>query len=223
MADYRLFAAATGPDSSVTDGQPLNLAVEFTVSSQVWLTALHFWRADTSITGSISGQVFTAADGLAVAGAGGTFSLSGTGWQTVTLAAPVELTPATRYRLAVHFPDRWCLTAGYWSFGGAGENGITSGPLTAPSATSAPAGQGSYAYGPAGTYPASASANHANYWVDITVTETDPGSGGPEENGTPDESFTPGPLCTQWCPGGLDTAWAPGPLSTSWRPGRLST
>jgi hypothetical protein len=221
VTDYRLFVATTGPDTSVTDGQPLNLAVEFTVSSQAWLTALHFWRADTTITGSITGQVFTAPGGSAVADTDATFSLSGTGWQTATLPAPVELTPGTRYRLAVHFPDRWCLTASYWSFGGAGENGITSGPLSALSAITAPAGQGSYAYGPAGTYPASASANHANYWVDVTVTDTDPGSGGLDE--VSDETFGPGPLCTQWHTGRLDTSWCAGPLATSWRPGHLST
>jgi hypothetical protein len=222
VPDYQLLAAATGPSESVTDGQPLNLAIEFSTTGQTWLTELHFWRADTAITGVITGQVFTAdtpSTGTPILGTDVTFTLVGTGRQTATLVAPVELTPG-RHKAVVHFPDRWCYTPGYWTPGGLGENGVTNGPLSAPNALNALNGQGSYNYGAALAYAASGSANHANYWVDVTVTDDPPGSGGPEE-AVPIDVITTDGLETGWVAGDTATGWNADNLATGWQAGEL--
>src|SRR5262249_53759416 len=98
---------------------------------------------------------------------------AGSGWvacpySTVTL-------PAGDYKVAVYYGggSNWLqVTTNYFANGGAGSNGITSGPLTAPNlAGAAPPGQGTYNQG-AWAYPLTyaSSANGESYWVDLEVT-----------------------------------------------------
>jgi hypothetical protein len=181
VPDYTLFGTTPGPADSATDGQPLNLAHQINTTAPCWAKGLRFYRGNLDITGTITGRLWTAAapaTGSAVPGTDVTFTLDGLGWHTALFPAPVEL-PVGSYKAAVRFPDRWPLTTGYWFTGGPGENGITSGPLTAPNATSSLDGQGSFSTGALTTYPATGASNRANYWVDLLVTDTDP-EGGPE-------------------------------------------
>lgn len=180
MTDYRIFPATDGPPDSVTDGQPLNLAMEIRTTGQTWVTALHFWRGTTAISGSITGRLWTvdAVDsGTPVPGTDVTFTLSGTGWQTAILATPVELSPDVRHKVVVRYADQFPITGAYWS-SGAGSAGIVNGPLQAYGDATAVAGQGTFSTGPDSVYP-TLSVNAANYWVDLTVTDTDPFAGGP--------------------------------------------
>lgn len=175
MTDYRIWPATDGPASSVTDGQQLNLAHEVRVSSQAWVTALHFWRGTTAITGIITAQLFTvdgAGTGTPVPGTEVTFSLAGTGWQTATLGTAVELNPAIRYKVSLHVPDHFSVTADYWTVG-PGTSGIVTGILTAYSDDAAVDAQGTFSTGAASNYPAG-NGNGNNYWVDLTVTDVEP-------------------------------------------------
>ncbi len=180
MADYTIWPATNGPSSSSADS-PVNLATEFYVTSTAWLKAIRFYRADTAITGSVQGRVWQAingSSGSAVSGTDVTFSLSGTGWQQANLATPVQLTANTRYKAACLFPSGYSATANYWSSGG-GSSGHTNGILVAPNNAGSVAGdtQGCYAYNATLTYPTNGSPNAGCYWVDVVVTDTDPGGG----------------------------------------------
>jgi Domain of unknown function (DUF4082) len=180
VTDYRVFPATDGPPDSVSDGQPLNLAMEIRTTGQTWVTALHFWRGTTAITGTIVGRLYTVdtvSTGTPVPGTDVTFTLSGTGWQTATLDAPVELSPDVRHKVVVRYADQFPITGAYWS-SGAGASGHVNGPLQAYSDATAVAGQGTFSAGSFDVYPTS-SVNAANYWVDLTVTDTDPNTGGP--------------------------------------------
>lgn len=180
MTDYSIWPATSGPGSSSADS-PVNLATEFSLSATGWLKAIRFWRADLGITGSVQGRVWLATSpsaGTAVAGTDVTFVLSGTGWQVANLVTPVQLTAGVRYKAACLFPSGYSATANYWSSGG-GAGGITNGILTAPNYSGSAGGdtQGCYAYASSLTYPANGSPNAGGYWVDVIVTDTDPGGG----------------------------------------------
>src|SRR5215813_3360809 len=101
MADYTLLGGLSGPGANAGDPTQINLGLLFKVTSQCWVEALRFWRADTGISGAPFGRLYTYADednGVAVEGTDATFSLSGTGWQQADLAAPVELTINQLYK-----------------------------------------------------------------------------------------------------------------------------
>lgn len=171
--EYRLFPSETGPSSSVTDGAPINLGHEFKVTAAADATKLHFYRGNLDVTGPITGRLFEitgVGTGTPVAGSDVTFTLSGTGWQTVEFAAPITLNPAVRYAAVIHYPGRFVLTANYWSSGG-GASGIVNGVLTAFNSTDAVNGQGILSSGSLDNYPAAGSVSAANYWVDVTVIE----------------------------------------------------
>lgn len=178
--DHSIFGTTPGPSTSVTDGQPLNLAHQINTTAPCWALGIRFYRGNLDITGTITGrlwQITGAGAGTAIPGTDVTFDIGDTtGWKEALFADPVELAIAN-YKPTVRFPDRWPLTASYWEAGGAGENGHTSGPLTAPNAAGATDGQGSFSAGALTVYPATGASNKANYWVDLLVTDTDPSSG----------------------------------------------
>ncbi|CRK59091.1 Flagellar hook-length control protein FliK [Alloactinosynnema sp. L-07] len=184
MADYTAFPSATGPGSSVADS-PVNLGVEFKVTSTAWLKGIRFWRADTDQDGSIQCrcyQVVTSSTGSAVSGSDGSFTLTGTGWQDVIYGTPIALTVEQRYKAICHFPSGLCFTANYFNAGGPAENGITNGPLHVFGTSTATGGfQGSYNYNSGLAYTDNGVAT--NYWVTPIVTDTDP-AGHPPGNGT---------------------------------------
>lgn len=164
--EFRLFATepAGAPGSSVSEGSALTIGVRVDITEACSLTHLHFWRADTAITGTITGRVHRMSDEAVVAGPV-TFTLSGTGWQTAELPDPVDLEDGERYIFDITTPDRYSFTGAYFD-SGLGAGGIISGPLTAFSTNDSPGGQGAFASGT--TYP-SGNGNGANYWVDGTV------------------------------------------------------
>lgn len=182
MADYRVWPATNGPNADAGDpASPINLGLIFQVSSTCWAKAIHFYRGAVTITGPVKGRIFLVSSETVVSGSAVDFVLSGTGWQTATLASPVQLTANTSYKVTIHSDDNYSATGGYWATG-AGVGGITNGPLTAPDAGGAPLGlgliqQGSFRV----TSDPDAYPNNyfggGQYWVDVTVTDVDPGSG----------------------------------------------
>jgi hypothetical protein len=97
---------------------------------------------------------------------------AGSGW--VACAYSGVTLPAGDYKVAVFYGggSEWFLaTTGYWG-NGAGANGITTGPLTAPGLSGATSpGQGTYNQG-SWAYPLGygSGGNGENYWVDVEVT-----------------------------------------------------
>jgi len=84
----------------------------------------------------------------------GTSSASGTGWRTVQLTSPVEITAGDMYTASYRAPaGHYAVTAGGFN------NSYSRGPLTVP------ADGGTYRYSDG--FP-SASSN-TNYWVDVVV------------------------------------------------------
>ncbi|MGW1998484.1 DUF4082 domain-containing protein [Embleya sp. NPDC001921] len=185
MATYRLWPATNGnPTDEATS--PINLGTEIVLSATGWATALHFWRATLSELGPVTGAIYAVASGSQVPGTAVSFTLSGTGWHTATLAAPVQLTAGVRYIVVIRHTDKYAGTGGYFT-SGPGSGGITNGILTAPpaaSVTSPPVGNGRYdeagsIAAPTGTYDGGC------YWSDVTVSDVNPG--GTDYTATPGE------------------------------------
>lgn len=177
MAEYRLWPATNGPSSQASDTDDYAMGVEFYVTTAADIEAIHFW-ASTNLAGTFTGRVYSVdtggTTGSAVTGTDVTFgSITGPGWNTATLAAPVALTPNQRYRATVAFTttDGYTITPSYWnsSAGLGGALGISNGPLEAPNADDAEGNrQGSFTGSSTMAFPAS-QFNQSNYWVDITI------------------------------------------------------
>jgi hypothetical protein len=179
VTDYRLWPATNGPNADAGDpADPINLGLIFQVSQTCWAKAIHFYRGALSIGGPVKGRIFLVSNETVVSGTQVDFTLSGTGWQTANLATPVQLTANASYKVSIHSDDNYSGTGGYWATG-AGVGGITNGPLCAPDAGGAPLGLGGIQQGSfrvtsdPDLYPNSYF-NGGNYWVDVTVTDTDP-------------------------------------------------
>jgi hypothetical protein len=148
------FATPATVDSGDTD--PLEVGVKFTSAFAGQVTGIRFYKAAAN-TGSHVGSLWSGS-GTRLAQA--TFSNeSASGWQSMTFATPVTITPGTTY-VASTFAPR-----GHYSVaGGAFGSAVSNPPLTAlANGTSA---NGVYAYGAASTFP-SASFGASNYFVDV--------------------------------------------------------
>lgn len=224
MTDYRVWPATNGPNTDGGDpAAPVNLGMVFQVSSTCWAKAIHFYRGTLTIGGPVKGRIFLVSSETVVSGTQVDFTLSGTGWQTATLPVPVQLTAGTSYKVAIHSDDGYTATGGYWATG-AGVGGITNGPLTAPDAGGAPLGipppkQGSYGYtSNPDVYP-DGYFNGGNYWVDVTVTDVDPGSAH-TGTGTAELTLSAGGAGAKTAAG---TGSAPVALAASGTGGRIAT
>lgn len=182
MANYSIWPATNGPSTDDSDpNNPINLGHIFQVSSICWIIKIRFWRGTTNVQGSPEGRVFSGVAGAKISGTETTFTLSGTGWQESSLAAPVQLAANTTYKVVVHFPNNYTGTGGYWN-SGAGVGGITNGPLIAPDAGGVPLSlggiqQGSFKYSVSPDVNPDQYFNGGNYWIDLVVTDTDPSAG----------------------------------------------
>lgn len=177
MTTYSIWPATNGPDTSNSDGQAINLGIEFYVTDPAWVTHLRFYRGSALVQPDNLRlyEVDSAAAGTMVAEVTAP-TFSGTGWQEYEID-PVELTPDQRYRVVAHMPDDYTATGGYWASGGPGDGGRTNGILVAPDDDAATGNdQGSFLYSPTPAFPTE-SFNGGNYWVDIIATDEDPDGG----------------------------------------------
>ena len=155
-----LFSASNTPAQlNNNDGTPLEVGVKFQSSVAGQITALKFYRSPSD-TGSDVLDLWTAT-GTKLASV--TFTnTAASGWQTVPLAMPVEISANTTYVASYHTTGAYVATTNFFT------NAVTSDVLTAPSTTTA-GGNGVYAYGgtsdtgifPTNTYTAN------NYWADV--------------------------------------------------------
>ena len=163
-APVSLFSASNTPaQTSLNDGQQLEVGMKFTSSVAGQITALKFYRS-ASDTGTDVLDLWTATGTLL---ASATFTnTAASGWQTVTLPSAVSIAANTTYIASYHTTGAYVATNNYFT------TAVTNGPLTAPSTTTIAGGNGVYSYGgnsttgifPTNTYGA------ANYWVDVVFT-----------------------------------------------------
>ena len=165
-----LFTASNTPaQANLNDGSPIEAGVKFASSMAGQITALKFYR-NSSDTGSDLVDLWSST-GTRLASA--TFTnTTASGWQTVALATPVSIAANTTYIASYHTNGAYVATTNFFT------NAVTSGPLTAPSTTTA-GGNGVYTYGgtsSAGIFPTS-TFSASNYWADVVFsgsTTTDP-------------------------------------------------
>ncbi|MDB5609049.1 MAG: cadherin-like/VCBS repeat-containing protein [Bradyrhizobium sp.] len=165
-----LFSASNTPaQTNLNDGSALEVGVKFTSSVAGQITALKFYRS-AGDTGSDLLDLWSAT-GTKLASA--TFTnTAASGWQTVTLATPVNIAANTTYVASYHTTGTYVVTNNYFT------TAFTSGTLTAPSTTTA-GGNGVYAYGgtsTAGIFPTS-TFGASNYWADVVFASSGGGGG----------------------------------------------
>lgn len=173
MTTQRIWPATNGPNTSGSDGQPINVGTEFFVNVPAWVIGLRWYRGTTSVnaTNLRLYRVTSSSSGVVLAEVTSPVAV-GVGWQE-SLVTPVGLTAGVRYKTVARMADHYTSTGGYWTVGGAGSAGIVNGFLTAPNTGNADGGgQGTFLYGvvafPGGSF------NGGNYWVDVVVTDVDP-------------------------------------------------
>ena len=115
-------------------GTQLEVGMKFTSSAAGQITALKFYRS-ASDTGPDVLDLWSST-GTKLASA--TFTnTAASGWQTVTLATPVDITAGTTYIASYHTTGAYVATDNFFTAA------VTSGPLTAPSSTTSPAAMAS--------------------------------------------------------------------------------
>jgi hypothetical protein len=137
----------TGDTAAVT------LGVKFTADTPGTITGIRFYKAAAN-TGTHIGSLWTASGTLL---ATATFTNEGaSGWQSVALATPINVTAGTTYVASYFAP------AGHYS---STMNAFTTGFDNAP-LHAVPSTNGVYAYGGSSTFPSN-SYQATNYWVDV--------------------------------------------------------
>lgn len=176
MTDYRVWPATNGPDTSGSDGTPINLGLEFYVTSPAWCTHARVYRGTADVEpDNLRLYLMESASAGTVLAETLNPVFDGVGWQEIAFDPPVALTPLQAYKVVSHNPDHYTATGGYWAPGGPGEGGIVNGILVAPD-TNQTAAQATFGYGPPG-FP-TGTFGGGNYWVDVVVTDVDPTTGG---------------------------------------------
>lgn len=202
MTTYRLWPSTNG--GALVSYGPGNFiaAVQFAVKGGGnWLTGYHWWVPSGGDTGPVKCALWSVA---VPSGGGGTVvpgstvtsgTLTASAWNFIPLASPLQLAPGwdtnsstsgSIYQAQIGwsasngFPD----TNGYWGSGGAGQAGISNGPLLAYSGSSGTASLLPYTapsqglFSVAGTDPAAVFAGSTsgvdNFWVDVEVSDTAP-------------------------------------------------
>lgn len=121
------------------------------------------WSTTTGLTGTLLGS--QAGSGTFTAGA----------WNWITLGTPISLSTGVFYVAGISSPDLIQFVHSYWSSGGPGAAGMTSGPIFAPGEAAAPGSNQQGNISAAASFPASSTGTA--YGTDIMVTS--PGGASP--------------------------------------------
>ncbi len=140
------------------DSTPNNLGVEFTANQNGTITGIRFYKAAAN-TGTHVGSLWDTSGNLL---AQGTFTNeTSSGWQTLVLATPVNITANTTYIASYLAPS------GHFSMTRPGfDSAVTNGPLTALANGSTTLGNGVFANGSTTIFPSNTYAA-TNYGVDV--------------------------------------------------------
>jgi hypothetical protein len=178
-SSYRLwpnYPSMQGQADGTTIGY--TLATEFTLSQTCTLDNIWFYTPPDAAALPTRCGIWSVSSQTEVSGTDNSSpswtGAAASGW--VSCAYSGVTLPAGDYKVAVFYGggSKWFLaTTSYWG-SGAGENGITTGPLTAPGLSTATSpGQSTYNQG-SWAYPLTygSGGNGENYWVDVEVTPT---------------------------------------------------
>ena len=177
---YRLWPGyPTIPGHLDSDTSGYTLATEFQLSKSCTLDNIWFYSASGAAARPTRCAIWNVGSQSEVSGTDNSSpawsGAAGSGWVACSYSG-VTL-PAGDYKVAVFYgggSEWYQATNGYWVTGGPGANGITAGPVTAPSTSNATSpGQCTYNYA-SWAYPKtySSAGNGENYWVDVEVTPT---------------------------------------------------
>lgn len=145
-----------------TDTSAVELGVKFRSTAAGYITGLRFYKG-LGNAGTHIGNLWSAAGTLL---ASVTFTNeTSQGWQQANFSTPVAIAANTTYVASYFAPQgRYAANLNYFN------NGLVSGPLVAPSSSSA-GGNGVYRYGSASGFPTD-TFNATNYWVDALFSST---------------------------------------------------
>lgn len=189
MAVYTLFGQSGG-DVIVNDATRYVMGMQFSLSQNATLSGIWFYSASGAnalpigcalylITGANTGTNVSGSTNLSPSWSGA----AGSGWVKCSYASGPVLAAGSNYRVCIlkdASTQVYSATGHYWDTG-AGQNGLTSGIITAPKNASADGGnQDAFQTGAtdfsAGNYPIQ-SFNAGNYWIDVEVTTSAPAAG----------------------------------------------
>jgi Ca2+-binding RTX toxin-like protein len=169
-----LFAATDVPSRFVSgSSDPTNyeLGTRFTANATGTVEALRYYRgaADADDTDARTLTLWNAQTGANIGSASVTSAPGDTGWQVANLATPVSLQSGASYIVSYSYAfnngsgavESYAATASYFTAAKQSAGGY----LTAP-ASGASAGNGVFAAGAPGSFPAS-TFNATNYWTDV--------------------------------------------------------
>ncbi|WP_426124528.1 DUF4082 domain-containing protein [Pararhizobium sp. PWRC1-1] len=152
-----VFAANSAPTViSVNDNNPVNLGMKFQANTAGWISAIKFYKGATN-TGTHTGYLWSSTGTLL-----GTATFAGetaSGWQSANLSQEVQIQANTTYVVSYSSNGRYSVTNNFFTAD------VTNGNLRALSSALS-GGNGVYAYGASGLFPAS-SFNSSNYYVDV--------------------------------------------------------
>jgi len=165
---YTLFGQVPAP-ALTADATGYTMGVQFSVSQAGTYTGVWFYSAAGAAAlpskvrlYAVSGQAVIVDQVAAWSG------IAGSGWVRAPVTSPPALTAGTASKAAVLQGSavNWYASAAHYWDTGAGQNGISNGPLSAPNNANSAQGQDSFLAGDG--YPNS-SFNATNYWVDPEV------------------------------------------------------
>jgi hypothetical protein len=154
-------STATPQVAADSDVGSVELGVKFRSDVAGSITAIRFYKSSANL-GTHTGSLWSA-DGTRLGG--GTFTgETASGWQQLTLPAPVPIQANTTYVASYHAPaGRYAADEGAFATAG-----VDNGPLHALSDAAA-GGNGVYGYGSLTAFPTS-TYQSTNYWVDVVLT-----------------------------------------------------
>jgi Domain of unknown function (DUF4082) len=154
-----IFGSAV-PKNPIDDGNPVTIGVKFWSSQSGTVSGIRFYRAAKSSQGYVA-KLYSASGTLLGSVKLARESGPVPGWQVANFASPIPISGNTTYIAAYYSP----VGRGAWDEWGL-NNGVTNGPLTAPSGPAA-GGNGVYRYNNA--FP-NQSYDASNYYVDVLFT-----------------------------------------------------
>ena len=173
---FTLFGQQATGSSVSTDATAQTLGMQFKLSDNATLLSVWFYSAPGAtalptscllyqMTGAGAGSIVPGSQVSSPAWSGP----AGSGWVNVSYASGPALTAGTVYKVCVTKDTTSLVYSGtshYWDTG-AGQNGLTSGIITAPNNAGGDGGQDTFVAAVPG-YP-TGSFNATNYWIDVEV------------------------------------------------------
>jgi hypothetical protein len=157
--------------TAASDSTALELGMKFQSTVPGWVAGVRFYKGAGN-SGTHTGSLWTSGGALL---ASGTFTNeTASGWQTMTFASPVQISPNTTYVVSYWDPD-----GHYADDIDLMDRPLNTAPLTAPSAVYAAAGGGNGLFNVGGQAFPAATYHGSSYGVDVIFDTTQPSGAAP--------------------------------------------